>query len=53
MEESLYIMETVKYNSLRLELTGVCNYQCLYCHASEKNTKSYRKQQLILKKYYN
>ncbi len=34
------------YNSLRLELTGVCNYQCLYCHASEKNTKLYRKQQL-------
>jgi len=36
----------MNYNSLRLELTGVCNYQCLYCHASGKNTKSYQKQQL-------
>ena len=26
------------FDSVRLELTGACDMQCLYCHAGEKNT---------------
>ncbi|MCK9556333.1 MAG: radical SAM protein [Candidatus Paceibacterota bacterium] len=34
------------FNSVRLELTGDCDMQCLYCHAGEKNSVLYRKDEL-------
>lgn len=34
------------FDSVRLELTGNCDMQCLYCHAGEKNTACYRKDEL-------
>lgn len=34
------------FNSVRLELTGRCDMQCLYCHAGEKNTACYNREEL-------
>lgn len=34
------------YNSARFELTGSCDMKCLYCHAGEKNTACYTKEEL-------
>lgn len=34
------------FESVRLELTGRCDMRCLYCHAGEKNTSCYNKDEL-------
>lgn len=34
------------FDSVRLEVTGVCDMKCLYCHAGEKNTACYHQDEL-------
>ena len=34
------------FESVRLELTGRCDMKCLYCHAGEKNTACYNRDEL-------
>lgn len=34
------------FKTVRLELTGRCDMQCLYCHAGDKNTACYNKEEL-------
>ena len=34
------------FESVRLELTGRCDMKCLYCHAGEKNTACYNRNEL-------
>jgi len=31
---------------MRVELTGVCDFECLYCHAGDKNTACYKSDEL-------
>ena len=38
------------YKTLRLEVTGICDLKCIYCHAARLNTKIAKQEELSIEK---